>query len=207
MKSVLSFLFILSFFFSFSQTDYREKFVFGAKAGVNLASIYDEKGEDFIGKMKGGFVGGIFFTIPIGKFLAIQPEATFSQKGVKANGSIFNVPYSMKRTSNYIDVPVLLAVRPADFISILVGPQFAFHISSKTSGSLGALTAESQQALTSQEARGFVLGAHVGLDINIKGIVISPRATWDLQNNKGDGTSTDPSFKNFVLQFTLGYRF
>lgn len=208
MQTLLVGTFIFLSLNSFAQ-DFREKLNFGLKAGVNFANVYDSEGEDFVADFKTGFAGGAFVTIPLGRFLGIQPEIMFSQKGMKASGSFGLVDYSVKSTKSYIDIPLLLAIRPADFISILVGPQFAFQVASKDKFELGNVSSEnsSTESFDDLNIRKNMFGAHLGLDINIKHFVISPRAALDFQDNKGDGSSFRPRYKNYYLQLTVGYRF
>lgn len=190
-----------------AQDDLRERFTFGVKAGVNVSNIWDTEAEDFSAEAKAGFAGGLYATIPLGRLLALQPEVMFSQKGYTASGQFLTVPYEMKRTSNYLDIPLLLVFRPAQFISIMAGPQIGFQLSQKDKFTLGDFSTEDQQEFENDNWRKNMLGIHMGLDINIQRFVISPRAALDFQDNKGDGTSTDPRYKNFLLQLTLGYRF
>lgn len=53
----------------------------GVKGGVNLATLSSDQdpGPEF--KYRIGFVGGGFFTWPIGARLDVQPEVLFSQQG------------------------------------------------------------------------------------------------------------------------------
>lgn len=190
-----------------AQDDLRERFTFGVKAGLNVSNIWDTEAEDFSADPKAGFAGGLYATIPLGRLLALQPEVMFSQKGYTASGQFLTVPYEMKRTSNYLDIPLLLVFRPAPFISIMAGPQIGFQLSQKDKFTMGDFSSEDQQQFENDNWRKNMLGLHMGLDINIHRFVISPRAALDFQDNKGDGTSTDPRYKNFLLQLTLGYRF
>lgn len=190
-----------------AQDDMREKFNFGLKAGMNVSNIWDTQAKDFSADPKIGFAGGAFVTIPLGRLFAIQPEVMFVQKGFKGNGSVLTVPYEISRTTNFLEIPVLLAVRPADFISIYAGPQISFLLSQKDKFSFGNSTIEDQEQFKNDNWRKNMLGLHMGLDINIRHFVISPRASLDFQDNKGDGSSTDPRYKNFTLQLTVGYRF
>lgn len=190
-----------------AQDDLRERFTFGVKAGANVSNIWDTEAEDFSADPKAGFAGGVFATIPLGRIVALQPEVMFSQKGFKGSGTFMTIPYEMERTANYIDIPLLVAIRPAPFLSIVAGPQIGFQLSQKDKLSVGNLSSEDQQEFENDNWRKNMLGMHLGLDFNIRHFVISPRAAMDFQNNKGDGTSTDPRYKNFLLQLTVGYRF
>jgi len=115
-----------------SSTDSRDKFVLGAKLGVNYSNVYDSEGEDFVADPKLGMVAGGFVTLPLGKLFAIQPEILYSQKGFKGSGTLLGSPYSYERTTDYLDVPVFLAIRPIEYLSIMAGPQFSYLVSEKS---------------------------------------------------------------------------
>jgi hypothetical protein len=106
--------------------DTRLKLIPGIKGGVNYANVYDEEGNAFRAESKLGFVGGIFLSIPISKFLGIQPEILFSQKGFIGKGNILGSPYEVKRTSSFIDVPIFLTLKPFQQLTILAGPQYSY---------------------------------------------------------------------------------
>lgn len=187
--------------------DLRDKFTFGLRAGMNVSNVWDTHAEDFSADPRLGFVGGVNVTIPLGKFLAIQPEVLYSQKGYRATGSVLGMNYELTHRADYLDIPLLLAIRPASFISILVGPQFSFHLYEKTTITSGEFSTAQSKQFENDNIRKNRLGAHLGLDFNLKHVVISPRFAVDFQDNKGDGTSTDPRYKNLYFQLTVGYRF
>lgn len=187
--------------------DTRDRISFGAKAGINFSNIYDSQSEDLAFESKLGFAGGVFVSLPLGKLLAIQPELHFSQKGYQTNGTFLGTNFGYTRTSNYVDLPILLAIRPASFISVVVGPQFAFQVSQKEKFTAGNFTNEQVQEFENDNLRKNKLGIHFGLDINLGHFVISPRYAMDLQDNKGDGTNTNPRYKNSYLQLALGFKF
>ena len=89
-------------------TDVRSLMMFGLKAGMNYSNVYDTKGEQFNAKAKFGFAGGGFLSIPIGKYLGIQPEILFSKKGFHATSSILGSSYDLTRTTSYVDLPIFL---------------------------------------------------------------------------------------------------
>lgn len=207
-KTALSVCFLSLAFSGFSQLDdFREKFTAGPKAGINFSNVWDENKEDFTADWKVGFAGGGFVHIPIGKYLGIQPEILFSQKGFRGSGTVLGTDYSFKRTSNYLEVPLLFQVKPASFLSITLGPQFAFLLSEKDEFTIGELSATELEEFENKNIRKNMLGAVLGLDFNFNHFVVSPRVGWDFQFNNGDGTNSSPRYKNQWLQLTLGYRF
>lgn len=189
-----------------SDTDTRSKLVFGVKAGTNYSNVWDEEGQDFRADAKFGFAGGVFFGIPIGTFLGFQPEALISQKGFQASGTMFGTPYSMQRTTTYLDIPLQLQVKPAEFITILAGPQYSYLIHQKDAYTFGSNSTAQEQEFNNDNIRKNILGFVAGADINISHVVISGRMGWDFQTNNGDGSSTTPRYKNKWLQFTVGFK-
>lgn len=186
--------------------DERENVKFGVKAGVNYSNVWDEQGQDFRADPKLGFVGGAFVAIPIGKMLGFQPEFLFSQKGFEGKGTLLGTSYSLTRTTNFIDIPLQLQLKPAHFVTFLFGPQFSYLLSRKDVYTLGANSFEQEQEFDNDDIRKNILGFTAGFDINITDFVFSSRIGWDFQNNNGDGTNNTPRYKNQWLQFTLGYR-
>jgi len=189
-----------------NETDQRSKLLFGVKAGINYSNVYDSQGEAFVANPKLGFAGGVFIAIPIGKFLGIQPEVLYSQKGFKANGSLLGTTYSLKRTSNFLDIPLFLSLKPSEFITILAGPQFSYLISQTNSFANGTTTIEQEQEFENQDIRKNIMCAVVGVDLTMKHLVLGVRAGWDLQKNNADAASTTPRYKNAWYQATVGYR-
>lgn len=210
-----SFIIISILFFSIgitvnaqnSETDQRENLSFGVKAGLNYSNVFDAKGEEFVADPKIGFAGGVFLSIPVGKYLGVQPELMFSQKGFKASGMLLGRPYNFTRTTNYLDIPILLSLKPSEFISIFAGPQFSYLLKQTDTFTSDIIDLEQETEFENDNIRYNTLGVVIGVDVNISDFIIGARAAWDLQSNLGDGTSTTPRYKNVLYQLTLGYIF
>lgn len=190
-----------------SYVEKRDKFHFGIKAGTNYANVYDSRGEDFRADGKFGFVAGAFFAIPLGSLMGFQPEVLFSQKGFKATGRVLDTKYELTRTQNYIDIPLYLAVKPNQLITVMVGPQFSYLISQKDVFANASNSIEVIQEFENDNIRKNILGVILGIDINLTRVIFGARAGWDLSTNHGDGTSSTPRYKNAWIQGTIGYRF
>lgn len=190
-----------------AQEDYRENLKFGLKAGANYSNVWDENDNDFEANGKAGFAAGAFLHIPIGKFLGVQPEVLYAQKGFQGSGVLLGQPYDFKRTTNYLDVPVLFTIKPTSVFTIVVGPQYSFLLSQQDDFTSGPYTSSEFHEYENDNIRKNTLGAVVGFDVNVNHLVVSPRAGWDFQTNHGDGSSSTPRYKNQWLQLTLGYRF
>lgn len=187
--------------------DLREKLTFGLKAGANFSNVYDERSEDFQADWKPGFAGGAFLSIPIGRYLGVQPEILVAQKGFEGSGTFLGSPYYYSTTTTFLDVPVMFMFKPSPYITLMAGPQYSFLMSERTNFESEFITRETFEENENDNIRKNILGVNVGVDFNINHFVISPRAGWDFQENHGDGTSSTPRYKNHWLQLTLGYRF
>lgn len=178
----------------------------GVKAGANYSNMYDSQNKEYSADGKIGFAAGAFVSIPIGTYFGIQPELLFSQKGFKATNSVFGNDVSLTRTTSYIDVPIFLAVKPSEMVTILVGPQYSFLMKQKDVFSSPITDITTIDDFDNDNIRKNTLCLVTGLDINLNSIVVGARVGWDLFNNNGDGTSTTPRYKNVWAQATVGIR-
>jgi hypothetical protein len=185
----------------------QDKPSFGLKIGANYSNVYDSKGEEFDADAKFGLAVGAFLSIPIGEYLGIQPELLFSQKGFKATGRMLGSGYDLTRTTNYIDLPLLVALKPAKSVTLLAGPQFSYLLKQKDVFTSPTTNFQQEEEFENDNIRRNTLCFIGGIDFNFENTVIGARAGWDLSNNNGDGTSSTPRYKNAWLQATIGFRF
>ena len=190
-----------------STADNRDVVSFGFKAGTNYSNVYDEQGNDFVADSKFGLAVGGFVTIPFGKFIGIQPEILFSQKGFKSSGTYLGSTYSMTRTTDFIDVPVLFTVKPIGQLTLLFGPQFSYLLKQKDEFTGGSISSTQQQEFDNEDITKNIMALTGGADINVDSFVLGMRAGWDIKTNEGDGNSSTPRYKNMWYQATVGYRF
>ena len=186
--------------------DVREKIQLGIKFGANFSNVFDEEGQEFIADSKFGLAGGLFLRIPLGTYVGFQPEIMFSQKGFTATGKMFSTNYSLTRTSNFIDVPLLLAIKPFSFLTIVAGPQYSYLIKQTNTFESGGSTVLQEKEFENDNIRKNILCVTTGVDVNIEHFVVGARAGWDFQNNNGNGISETPRYKNAWYQLTVGYR-
>ncbi|MBS1934543.1 MAG: outer membrane beta-barrel protein, partial [Bacteroidetes bacterium] len=73
----------------------------GLKGGLNIATIINTNDNSFSSKALFGFNGGAVLQLPLTKYIAIQPEVLFSQKGYHATGSSFLGDYDYRRYLNF----------------------------------------------------------------------------------------------------------
>jgi hypothetical protein len=192
---------------SFAQSDdRREDFGIGFKGGINRSNVWDEQGQDFRADAKTGLAAGLFMSLPLGETFGIQPELMLSQKGFKGSGTLLGTGYSLTRTSSFIDIPIQLQIKPAEFFTFLIGPQYSYLLRQKDVYTFGANSTEQLQEFNNDNIRKNIFGFTIGADVNIKHLILSGRIAWDIIKNNGDGTTTTPRYKNQLVQFTIGYR-
>jgi hypothetical protein len=187
--------------------DKRDNLQFGLKIGTNLSNVYDAQGQNFVADSKFGLAGGVFLSIPLGKVIGIQPEVLYSEKGFKSTGTLLGSNYSFDRSTSFIDVPLLLAIKPIGLITIVAGPQYSFLLRSNSDFNGTGISTEQERLFENDNIRKNVLSLTGGADINLGNLVLGLRASYDTQNNNGDGSSTIPRYKNAWYQATLGVRF
>lgn len=189
-----------------SNADKRETITMGLKAGLNYANVWDVTGQDFDSEGRFGFVGGIFFGIPLGEFMGFQPEVLISQKGFQGSGTLFVDHYSYSKTNTYLDIPLQIQVKPAEYITVVGGIQYSYLLKEKTVYTYGNNSSVQEEAFNADNIRKNLFGALGGVDGYINDFVVSGRFGWDITANHGDGSSSTPRYKNRWLQLTLGYR-
>lgn len=189
----------------YEDTDNRLKPQFGLKAGTNYSNVYNSKTEEFRADAKFGFVGGAFIRLPIGEYLGFQPEILFSQKGFKGTGSLLGSNYEMTRTTSHLDIPLQLAFKPSEFLTIVAGPQYSYLINRKDVFTSSSVSFTQEEEFDNDNFRKNIFGFVTGLDINLKHVIVGARLGWDIQDNHGDGNSSTPRYKNAWFQGTIGY--
>lgn len=111
---------------------------FGVRAGANLSNLAGNLPNQNTYGNKFGFVGGVTANFGFGseRFISLQPEVLYSQKGFQNkpseyNATILGYGYTLKREGNvnvnlnYIDVPVLVKINAGGFV-IEAGPQYSY---------------------------------------------------------------------------------
>jgi hypothetical protein len=211
MKTIFIFFLFVALFTSNASSqetgsDLRSKLQFGLKAGTNYSNVFDTKGDAFKAEPKFGIVTGVFVKIPMGRFLGIQPEALFSQKGFKSSGILLGSAYKYSRTTSYIDVPLFVSLKPCGLITLLAGPQYSYLILERDVFISGDLTTDQQKEFENNSIRKNLLCFIGGVDVNINHLVFGLRAGWDITNNNSEGISTAPRYKNVWYQLTVGLK-
>ncbi|HLK31414.1 MAG TPA: porin family protein [Puia sp.] len=177
----------------------------GIKGGLSIATIIKSDNPDISSQALLGFNGGAVLQLPLGKYIAIQPEVLFSQKGYHASGSNIGGDYDYRRYLNFLDIPLLLRINLAKEFGLVVGPQYSYLLSTHTSFKSGGVSYQEDVNNDNSNITKNIFGGVIGADINLNhNLFLYGRYTIDFKNNNGDGTSSTPSYKNQVFQFGLG---
>ena len=177
---------------------------FGFKAGTNYSDAYDQKGVSFNTTGKLGAVVGAYLAVCVGDYVCVQPELLLSQKGFKATGKVLGSNFDITRTTTYLDLPVLLALKPNEFVSILFGPQYAYLLNQKNV--FNNNTSEQQTQFKDENIRKNMFSIIGGVDVALQNWVIGGRLGWDVRSNNLNTVSVTPQYKNAWAQVTLGYK-
>ena len=187
--------------------DNRDRFQIGVKAGGTYSNVYDAKGEEFDADGKFGFTGGAFFTIPLGTYIGLQPEVLVTQKGFKGSGRLLGSTYSYKTTTTFLEVPLFFAVKPSEFITVVVGPQYSFLLHQRNKFNSAIINYDQEESFDQDNIRKNIFGVVAGFDISLRNLVLGARIGMDVISNRGDGDSNTPRYKNVCAQLTIGYKF
>lgn len=146
---------------------------YGVKAGVNLSNISNDMTFDPAFSIGTGFQVGAVMNFHWGKRIAsslpgtglwgLQPELLFSNQVIKSDAGDVKL--------NYIKVPVMLKVYPLARLSVEVGPEVSYLISSSPESMKvdGAI-------VKTGDCKGFNFGSGVGLAYEFKfGLMVGAR--------------------------------
>lgn len=188
--------------------DQRDRLRLGLKGGLNFSSLIQDEYPNYEVNHKLGYVGGAYLSIPLTTFLGIQPEVLVSQKGFSSsNSNFFGGTYTFNRTTTYLDIPLMIQLKPSQLITIVGGIQYSYLLSKKDEISGNSVIISDQVTYDNQDITKNILGVVGGIDINIKHFMVFGRYNLDLRRNNGDGTSSVPRYKNQVFQVGVGLVF
>ncbi|MBQ0733388.1 porin family protein [Aquimarina celericrescens] len=127
-KTALLFTFLLCGVVSFAQ-EVENRFQFGARAGVNFATITGDDFED--PNSRTSFYAGLVAETFVTEKFALQGEVFYSGQGFDIEETTFAgviVTPEAEFQIDYIQVPLLAKIYLIDGLNIHAGPQFGFKI-------------------------------------------------------------------------------
>ena len=198
MKKLFLLTFILTAF-----TINAQDVTFGAKAGLNFASMTGDDAEGLDGRTS--FHLGVTAEIAVSDVFSIQPELLYSGQGYTDSGEINtidgDVNIDVAGRVDYLNLPIMVKYYASDSFSLEFGPQIGFLLSAEQEIEGGlSQTDDLKDALKSTDFA-LNLGAGYKLDSGLNfGLRYSIGMT-DVPDADSDG------FKHSVLQLSVGYNF
>lgn len=163
-----------------------QKIKFGAKGGLNFASITgdDSKGSDMVTSFNFGFLS----EIPISEKFSFQPELMYSGQGYSFNNNTIAL--------SYLNIPLMGKYYIAKGLSLEAGPQIGFLFSAKNA-----------KTDVKNSFKTFDFGVNFGLGYKLdNGLNFGARYNLGLTDiNNLDNSSN--KYKNEVFQISVGYFF
>lgn len=215
-------LLIAAAIFSFGAMQAQE-IRFGAKAGVNFASVGGDETDDVDGKT-GFHIGGLVEIMITDEF-GVQPELLYSAQGSKSEftedlgGGFFDImgKYTQKTKLDYINIPIMAKYYVTEGLAIEAGPQIGFLVSANSESEVEISGADADifegdtdsgdvdiSDFTSGVDFGVGVGASYRLDM---GVFFGARYNLGLSNINDFAGSDDFKNQNNVIQLSVGYLF
>ena len=168
---------------------------FGAKAGLNLASVTGDETEDLDGRT--AFHFGVVAEIGISDKFSIQPELLYSAQGATESFEGIDIDLNL----DYINLPVMAKFYVADGFSLEAGPQIGFLTSAKAK-------ADGEEEDVKDFVKGSDFGANFGVGYKLEsGLNFNARYNLGLSNLNDGEDSDDFKNQNGVFQISIGYFF
>ena len=214
MKKLSIFIAIMLFGFS---TVNAQDINFGAKAGVNFASITGDDTDDLDGRTS--FHVGIVAEIVISDKFSVQPELLYSSQGATSEDSYTEEDINIKEEGtvklDYINLPIMAKFYVGEGFSLEAGPQIGFLMNSEIEMKLTASGAGVSESISvTEDLKDHIKGIDFGLNLGVgykmeNGLNFGARYNLGLSDANDDPEffESDSSFKNSVIQVSVGYFF
>ncbi|PAM95504.1 hypothetical protein B4N84_09560 [Flavobacterium sp. IR1] len=179
---------------------------FGVKGGFNMSNLYQNDADDE--NVLYGFNAGVYATLPISDFIAIQPELLFTTKGAELKYDNALASGDAKFRLNYIELPLLVRVNITKNFNVHAGGYASYLVSSKLTGSG---TFDFDENIDTDELNKFDAGLSAGIGVDFNPISVGVRYNYGLttvgkERTVAGTTYTVPDAKNSNLSLYLSYR-
>ncbi|HBC78986.1 MAG TPA: hypothetical protein DCZ51_10180 [Bacteroidales bacterium] len=203
--SVFLLLLMVNFTIVDSQTMFSRRFqpryIFGVKAGVNIASQYSPGSEGvFEVKSIAGINAGGYYTWFLNRVIAVQTELSVSVKG--SHWMENNYPDEAKDILTYIDLPLIVRYQPFNLFNIHAGSQVSYLAKAMQYDYRTGLKGSIEDYYRPLDFC-MVIGVEANLPVNID---LTVRYVRGLASVYAPGGYNYQSYNNY-FQFTAGYRF
>ena len=199
-------LFITASFGMLHAQDNNVNTEFGVKGGFNMSNLYQSEADD--NNVIYGFNAGVYATLPVSDFIAIQPEILFTTKGAELDYNNAFVQGNSKFKLNYIEVPLLVRVNITKNFNLQAGGYASYLVSSKVTGE-GAF--DFDEDLDTDDLNKFDAGIVAGVGVDFSPISLGVRYNYGLttigkERTVAGETFRAPDAKNSNFSVYLSYR-
>ncbi|MBS1606833.1 MAG: PorT family protein [Bacteroidetes bacterium] len=167
------------------------QFQFGAKGGLNFATISGSDAGDASTRVNVNL--GVYARLPLAEKISLQPELVYSNQGASVNKG--SVAY------NYINIPVLLRYYAGSGFSIFTGPQVGFLV--------GAHYKENGNSINVKDlynSGDFAWAVGIGYKIPATKLGLDARYNFGIANIEDrEKTGSTGSIRNGVFQLGVTY--
>jgi hypothetical protein len=199
-------LFITASFGMLHAQDNNVNTEFGVKGGFNMSNLYQSEADD--NNVIYGFNAGVYATLPVSDFIAIQPEILFTTKGAELDYNNAFLQGNAKFKLNYIEVPLLVRVNITKNFNVHAGGYASYLVSSKVTGD-GDINFD--EAVDTDDLNKFDAGIAAGIGVDFNPISVGLRYNYGLttvgkERTFAGTTTTFPDAKNSNLTLYLSYK-
>lgn len=193
---------------------------FGAKAGVNIASLKSDNDGLKDLDSKTSFHVGVMAELKLSDKFAVQPELLFSSQGAKEEQSVEALGIKTSTEANYdfnyLNLPVMAKYYVTDGLSLEAGPQVGFLMSAKAKSKIkvsgnGANNESEDTEDLKDTSKSIDFGLNFGAGYKLEnGLSIGARYNLGLSNiadTSKNNVNNDTKIKNGVIQVSVGYFF
>jgi len=179
---------------------------FGIKGGFNMSNLYQSEADD--NNVLYGFNAGVYATLPISDFIAIQPEILFTTKGAELEYNNAFASGNTKFKLNYIEVPLLVRVNITKNFNVHAGGYASYLVNSKVTGD-GDFNFEEE--IDTEDLNKFDAGLSAGVGVDFNPISVGLRYNYGLttvgkERTVAGTTYTFPDAKNSNLTLYVSYK-
>lgn len=182
-----------------AQTSSSTDATFGVKGGVNFSNMYTEDVDD--NNVLTSFNVGVFASLPITSFIAIQPELLYSRKGAELTYDNVFAAGKAQFKLNYIELPILVKANLTENLNIHVGPYFAYLVDAQIKNISNSGSYDFEDNYNNDDFNKFDAGLSAGIGLDFDTIGIGARYNYGLttvgkERTVGGTTYTIPDGKN-----------
>lgn len=173
---------------------------FGVKGGFNMSNLYTDDADDE--NILYGFNAGVYATLPVSDFVAIQPELLFTTRGSELEYNNALAQGNVKLKLNYIELPLLVRVNITKNFNIHAGGYASYMVSAKSTGD-GDFEFEDQY--DTDDFNKFDAGLAGGIGVDFSPLSVGLRYNYGLTTIEKDGDDSS-DLKNSNLSLYLSYK-